>query len=100
MLRAISDTAVAISVASVREKPSRRASARASARAGTRSESEAISTTTSSVIDAAWVGKVIEHDDRLVEVEGCMEWGEVEVEVGHRDGDVGLDADDDRLGTA
>src|ERR671932_2235453 len=99
MFRAISEIAVAINVASVRVKPSRSASVRASARAGTRSASEAMRTRTSSpAIPAVPLCELVEHCDRLVEVEGSAKRLEVEVEVHHCDRDVGLDADDHGFG--
>src|SRR5215204_52072 len=95
MFRAISETAVAIRVASVRENPRRRASARASARAGTRSSFASMVTRTSSTRRRS-----LESIERLVQVECGAERVEVEPEMNHRDRDLRLDADDDRLGAA
>src|ERR671936_416614 len=80
---AISEIAVAMSVASVRENPSCVASARPSARAGTRSESEPIGTRISSPILGVPLHSPIEHRERLVEVERGMERLEVQVELHH-----------------
>src|ERR671914_2100161 len=99
IFRAISESAVAINVASVREKPRREASARASARAVTRSASELISTMTSSSINVASVPQLVEHRVGVFEVKRCPQRIEVELELNDRDRDVGLDADDDGLGS-
>src|SRR5215207_7021740 len=100
MLRATSEMAVAINVASVREKPSRSASARACARAGTMSVSLAMSTVTSSFMLAGSPVPVIQQSDRPFQVEGGAKGGEVKVELHHGDGDIGLDADDDGGGAS
>jgi hypothetical protein len=42
----------------------------------------------------------VEHRERLVEIERRMEWLEVQVELHHRDRDVGLDPDDHGFGAA
>src|SRR5687768_5072327 len=94
MFRAISETAVEISVASVRENPRRSARARASARAATRSESELILTTTSFSIDAASECGALEHCARLVEIVSGFQRTEIEVELDEGDRDVGADSDD------
>src|SRR5215217_4320457 len=99
MLRLISEIAVAMRVASVRENPRRVASARASARAATRSASALISTTTSSSI-CRLCPEPVEDGEGLVEIEGRSERCKVEVEMGHRDRNIGLDPDNDRLGAA
>src|SRR5919202_3865550 len=100
MLRAISEIAVAISVASVLEKPSCVASARPSARAGTMSESEVMGTRISSPILAVPPRPSVEHRERLVEIERRVERLEVQVELHHRYRDVGLDTDDHGLRAA
>src|ERR671930_1407571 len=97
MLRAISEIAVAIRVASVREKPSSVASARPCARAGTMSESETIGTRISSPILGIPPRPSVEHRERLVEIERRVKRLEVQVELHHRDRDVGLDPDDHGL---
>src|ERR1041385_9042183 len=97
MLRAISEIAVAMSVESVREKPSFAASSRPWARAGTMSESESIGTRTSSPILGGPPRPSVEHREGLVEIERGVERLEVQVELHHRDRNVGLDADDQGL---
>src|SRR5829696_4867111 len=94
MLRAASEIAVAIRVASVREKPSSLASARPSARAGTTSSSEAIAIVTSPFCDMAASRSVVEQGECFLEIERGLERRQVELELHHRDGDVGLDPDD------
>src|SRR5918995_4891284 len=100
MFRAISEIAVAISVASVRLKPSRSASARACARAGTRSSSARMSTCTSSGIRRPSLDEAVEDPDRLVQVERGPQRLEVEAELDHGDCYIRLDADDHGLGPA
>src|SRR3954471_23289677 len=100
MLRPISDIAVAIKGASVREKPSRPASARPSPRATTMSASTAIGTVTSSAIAAVPPRVAVEQGQRLLQVERRLQRLEVEAELHHRNRDVGLDADDDGHGAA
>ena len=68
-LRPTSEIAVAIRVASVREKPSRAASARPSARATTMSASPAIATEISSAIAAASSREAVEQCEGFVEVQ-------------------------------
>src|ERR671915_514697 len=99
MFLAISEIAVAISVASVRENPSSAASARPRARAVTRSPSEPIATRTPSSAILFPLSDP-EQSERFVEVERGLERLQVEVELHHGDRDVGLDADDDRGGAA
>src|SRR5215207_1940675 len=94
MLRAISETAVAMRVASVGENPRSSASARASARAGTMSASDAIGTRASSPILGSLRREAGERVEALVEIEGGHEGMEIEIEVDHRDRHVGLDPDD------
>src|SRR3954471_18562069 len=100
MLRPISDIAVAIRVASVREKPSRPASARPSPRATTMSASTAIGTVTSSAIAAVPPRVAVEQGQRLLQVERRLQRLEVEAELDHGHRDVRLDADDDGHGAA
>src|ERR671916_124331 len=96
MFRPISEIAVAINVASVCENPRSSASARPLARAMTRSSSVARGNPTSSAIADTYRGHAVEQRDRLVEVEGGGQRLQVEVEVDHRNGNVGTNADDDR----
>src|SRR5919202_2950077 len=100
MLRAISEIAVAMSVASVLEKPSFVARARPSARAGTMSESEVMGTRISSPILGVPPHLSVEPRERLVEIERRVERLEVQLELHHRDRDVGLDPDDHGLRAA
>src|SRR5919109_1333929 len=97
MLRPTSEIAVAISVASVREKPRRSASARPSARAGTISTSDATEMRISSGIVVSAVGPAVEELESLLEIERRMERLEIQLELHHRDGDVRANADDHRL---
>src|SRR5919197_1420539 len=97
MLRPTSEIAVAISVASVREKPRRSASARPSARAGTMSPSDATEMQISSGIVVSVVGPAVEEGKSFLEVESRVERLEIELELHHRDGDVRTDPDDHRL---
>src|SRR5688572_10289023 len=94
MLRATSEMAVAINVASVRENPSRSASARACARAGTMSASLPMSTVTSSLMLASSPVPVVQQSDRSVQIASGAKGGEVKIELHHGDGDIGLNADD------
>src|SRR5919199_6835080 len=91
MLRAISEIAVAMSVPSVREKPSLVARARASARAGTRSSPDPISTRTSSATLVVPPCPAVQERERLGQVERGVEGVQVKVELDHRDGHLGLD---------
>src|SRR5215218_5808758 len=100
MLRAISEMAVAISVASVRENPSSAASARPSARAGTTSSSQAMAIVISPFDDMPIPHPLVEERESLLEIEGRLDWVEVELELDHRHRHVGLDADDDGVGAA
>src|SRR5205823_5003105 len=95
-LRPTSEIAVAIRVASVREKPSRAASARPSARATTMSASPAIATEISSAIAAASSPEAVEQCEGLVEVQRRLQRVEVEPELHHGHRDVRLDPDDHR----
>ena len=97
MFRAISEIAVAISVVSVFEKPSRSASRRACARAGTMSAS----TSTRPERHRPWAATPRSGCPGAVapvQVECRVEGREIQLEMHHRDCDVGLDADDDGLG--
>src|SRR5215213_7784966 len=95
MLRAISETAVAMSVASVRENPSFVASERVSARARTRSSSRAIAIRSSSSIATAHVRRS-EECDRLIQVERGLKRCQIQAEVDDCDGDLRLYSGDDR----
>src|ERR687894_186883 len=92
MLRASSEIAVAMSVGSGRENPSRCASARPSARAVTRSASAAISTRISPLSVAMASRPAVEQGQGLVQVQGGPQRLHVEPELDHGDGDVRLDA--------
>src|SRR5215208_7589315 len=100
MFRATSEIAVATSVASVREKPRRAASARPSARAATMSSSDAIATCASSAILIDSSSRIPQHREAFLEVERGVQRVETQLELDHRDGDVGLDPDENRLGAA
>ena len=73
---------------------------RACARAGTMSASLAMSTVTSSLMLAGSPVPVVQQSDRAVQIEGGAKGGEVEVELHHGDGDIGLNADDDGGGAS
>src|SRR6266536_2824082 len=97
MLRATSEIAVAIRVESVLEKPRCIASARPCARAGTMSASDAMGTRISSAIRGEASDQAVEEHEAFLEVESGVERLEIQLEVHHRYGDLGLDADDHRL---
>src|SRR5689334_5058263 len=101
MLRASSEIAVAIIVTSVVPKPYRSASDRPMLRAATTSASERITTHTSStgMRDTGSPGSV-EMCEAFLEVEHGRHAVEAEPELHHREGDLGLDADDHCLGAA
>src|SRR5919108_1240646 len=63
------------------------------------SESAAMGIRTSSSILGVPPGPSAEHRERLVEIQCRVERLEVQIELHHRDGDVGLDPDDDGLGS-
>src|SRR5919202_4471938 len=94
MLRATSEIAVATSVASVLEKPSCAASARPSARASTMSSSDVIATRVSAFIDVLAGRRAPQDLEPLLEVERGLERLQVQLELHHRDGNVGLDPHD------
>src|SRR5919201_2067761 len=98
MLRPTSEIAVAISVASVREKPRCSASARPSARAGSMSRSPAIGTLTSllTVVPRS----IAEQCQSLLEVERGVQRLEIELELHQRNRHVGADTHDHCLGPA
>src|SRR5215211_6926008 len=100
MLRAISEIAVAMSVASVREKPSLVASARPCARASMMCSSESIGTCTASSTVMRVLHQSVEHLETLLEVQGRVHGLEVELELHHRHRNVGLDSDDHGLSAA
>src|SRR3954470_15784451 len=99
MLRAISEIAVAISVRSVLENPSRAASARPSARAVRTSRSDPMSTRSSfSTVAQLPLLEALEQRQALLEVERGGDTLQVQPQLDHREGDLGLDAYDHRLG--
>src|SRR5215211_7797886 len=98
MLRATSEMAVAMSVRSVLEKPSSDDSRRPSWRAVTMSASVAIVTRISSATAVLLPGDAVEEGQALLEVEGGVNALEVEPELHHREGDLGLDAHHHGLG--
>src|SRR5262245_12680229 len=99
MLRATSEIAVAITVRSPEEKPSLEASVRPSWRALTMSAAEPMGTTRSGASlamgDLSRPG--VEVRESLLEVEGGRHVLQGQAELHHREGHLGLDADDDRL---
>src|SRR3954453_19223253 len=97
MLRAISEIAVASSVWSVLGMSSSTASARARWRAVTTSESDSIA-----IRSAASAPKAprLQEREPLLEVERRLDVLEAHPELDHGERDLGLDADDHRLGAA
>src|SRR4051812_19350 len=101
MLRAISEIAVAISVRSVLENPSRAASALPWARAVRTSRSEPMSTRSSfSTVAQLPLLEALKQRQSFLEVERGGDALQVQPQLDHREGDLGLDADDHRLGAA
>src|SRR5438270_13219899 len=100
MCRAISEMAVATRVASVGEKPRSLARARPWARAGTMSASDttSIRTFSSLIVLAEPRSQIAEQLQPLLEIQSGVQRLQVELELHHRHGHFGLDADDHRLG--
>src|ERR671914_2248711 len=100
MLRATSEMAVAMSVRSVLENPAAAASRRPSWRAVTMSSSVMIGTRISFVTVAGLLDELVQEGQSLLEIERGVHALEVEPELDHRESDLGLDADHDRLRAA
>src|SRR5689334_7622736 len=109
MLRAISEIAAAMTVCSPLENPATAASARPCCRASTTSTSAAIGRRSSSPTAArlfgfglhdALFGAPVEEGETFFEVQHRRHALQRQSELHHGERDVGLDADDDRLGTA
>src|SRR3954453_8455162 len=101
MLRATSEIAVASSVWSVLESSTCAASSRARWRAVTTAASDSIGIRLSA--SATTVGGLLlglEQREALLEIEGRLHVLEAHPELDHREGDLGLDAHDDRGGPA
>src|SRR5215203_1001744 len=100
MLRATSEIAVASSVWSVELSSRSAASSRARWRAVTTSASDSIAMrlSTSTVERLLQLG--LQQREPLFEVQGGLDVLELHPELDHREGDLGLDADDHRLGPA
>src|SRR2546425_4027717 len=104
MLRAISEMAAAMTVWSPLENPASAASSRPFCRALTTSTSAAIGTSSSSATRDpplhafdALPGLAIQEGEPLLEVERGRDTLEGQAELHHREGHLGLDADDHRL---
>src|SRR5207245_4906916 len=107
ILRASSEIAAAMTVWSPLEKPAFAATLRPCWRAVTTSTSDAIGTSSSSgTVDApvaaldALAGDPVEEGEPFLEIERGRDALEREAELDHREGDLGLDPDDDGLGAA
>src|SRR5574341_8697 len=111
MLRAISEIAAAMTVCSPLENPATAANARPCCRASTTSTSAAIDRRSSSPtggaarlpwlgFERAFFGAAIQEGEALLEVQHGRDALERQAELHHRERDVGLDADDHRLGAA
>src|SRR5829696_9847325 len=101
MLRATSEIAVASSVRSVLENPSPAPIARASWRAVTTSASVRIATRTSSATGVLLpVHLPAQEREPLLEIQSRVHVLEVHPELDHREGHLGLDPHDHRLGAA
>src|SRR5215216_6757527 len=102
MLRATSEIAVASSVWSVLVSSSSPASSRARWRAVTTSASDSIGMTDcgSAATVAGLLPGPLQEREPLFEVEGGQHVLEAHAQLHHRERDLGLDADDDRLGAA
>src|SRR3954452_15111434 len=97
MLRATSEIAVTIRVRSMLEKPSRADSSRPFSRAATTSESELTWTRISSVTVGGLLELRVEEGEPLLEVQGGVNVFETHPELDHREGHLGLNADNHRL---
>src|SRR5438445_10075118 len=109
MLRAISEMAAAMTVCSPLEKPATAANARPCCRASTTSTSAAIDRRSSSPpavrllgfgFEGAFFGPASQEGQTFLEVEHRRNTFERQTELHHREGNVGLDADDHRFGAA
>src|SRR2546421_3815991 len=111
MLRAISEMAAAMAVWSPLENPASAASSRPFCRALTTSTSDVTATSSSSATGAptgtpslhtveALPALPIQKGEPLLEVERGRDAFERQAELHHREGDLGLDADDHRFGAA
>src|SRR5919201_4449382 len=100
MLRAISEIASAMIVWSVVENPMALASSRPFCRAVTMSVSRSMGTCTSPDTMTAPFGKASDVIETLFEIERRDHALETEPELHHREGDLGLDADHNRVGAA
>src|SRR2546425_9659487 len=109
MLRAISEMAAAMTVCSPLEKPATAANARPCCRASTTSTSAAIGRRSSSPtaarllgfgFEGAFFGPASQEGQTFLEVEHRRNAFERQTELDHREGNVGLDADDHRFGAA
>src|SRR4051794_34868146 len=101
MLRATSEIAVASSVWSVEESSRSAASSRARCRAVTTSASDSMAIRLwASAATVARLLAGLQQREALLEVEGRLHVLEAHPELDHREGDLGLDADDDRAGAA
>src|ERR1043165_3722225 len=100
MLRAISEMAAAMTVWSPSEKPAWAASARPFWRALTISTSEATGWSVSSGTLETLLRQAIQEDQSFLQVQRGGDALERESELHHGEGDLGLDADDHRLGAA
>src|SRR5438552_6048830 len=109
MLRAISEMAAAMTVCSPLENPATAANARPCCLASTTSTSAAIGSRSSSPtaarlfgfgLEGAFLGAAIQEGEAFLEVQHGGDAFQRQTELHHRERDVGLDADDDRLGAA
>src|SRR5256884_7307642 len=109
MLRAIAEMAAAMTVCSPLEKPATAANARPCCRASTTSTSAAIDRRSSSPtaarllgfgFEGAFFGPASQEGQTFLEVEHRRNAFERQPELDHREGNVGLDADDHRFGAA
>src|SRR5580700_1694063 len=100
MLRTISEIAAAITVWSPGENPTRPANSRPRCRAPTTSTSDATITVMSSDTTPPAFHFAVEEGEPLLQVECSRDPLQREAQLDHRERDIGLDADDDRLGAA
>src|SRR6266446_3499030 len=109
MLRAISEMAAAMTVCSPLENPATAANARPCCLASTTSTSAAIDRRSSSptgarllgfAVERALFGAAVQEGEALFEVQDRRDALQGEAELHHRERHVGLNAHDDRLGTA
>src|SRR5215210_6723829 len=100
MLRATSEIAVASSVWSVELRSSSPASSRARWRAVTTSASDSIAIRLSASTVERLLELGLQQRQPLLEIEGGLDVLELHAQLDHREGDLGLDADDHRLGAA